>query len=302
MSLMEDGGLSEYLNEGNYNDEDALPDGSEENPFGPDDEHIDGDSGTAGVKVEPKKRCIRNPKPRLTIQLLRGPKGIHTIEDHFKGLKLRGKGYEREDLDEIMERLQSWGSFLYPLDTFDNLLNTIERLNKKRELQTHMARYRAGLLESMKMKDDKVGAENGEGGEVGDEAKMVARPDDEPFDEIDALLDQQIAMSMMTNDTPQKPSSSRRFDELMASSSFSGPFNQSTVSFNIFSLYPQMYSNGKRIILHFYFYISRVNGKKPHLPPVLETASPHKILLLSPTASRFPLSKWLELPRTAVWL
>lgn len=223
MSLYEDGGLSEYLNEDHYNDDNDLPDGSEENPFGADEENLEelenAKPSTSGVKVEPKKRSVRNPKPRLTIQLLRGEKGIHTIEDYFKGFKSRGKGYEREDLDEIMERLQSWSSCLYPLDTFDTLLDTIERLNKKRELQTHMARYRAGLLESMKLSGDKEAnllddGFNGNGG--------LGNADGEPFDEMDALLDQQIAMSMIAENNSQKPSSSatslsNRFDKLNSS-------------------------------------------------------------------------------------
>lgn len=232
MSLLEDGGLSEYLNDDQYEDEDVLPDGSEENPFGPDEENFATESAkasTSGVKVEPKKRSVRNPKPRLTIQLLRGEKGIHIIEDYFKGFKVRGKGYEREDLDNIIDRLQSWGACLYPLDTFDSLLDTIERLNKKRELQTHMARYRAGLLESMKLTEHNAANQQDDGpnGIYGSE-----NANEEPFDEIDALLDQQIAISMMTENNSHQANSSalsNRFDKLNSSPP-NASFKQKAVS------------------------------------------------------------------------
>ncbi|KAI9584168.1 protein TIPIN homolog [Glossina fuscipes] len=160
------------------------------------------DENSDGVKVEPKKRLVRNPRLRLTVETLSGPRGIHTLEDYFEKIVYKGKGYEKQDLDEIMKRLQHWGHRMYPTYKFDDVLSKIEVLGKKKPLQVHMSRYRLGLLESLKQTDKNVSEEEKE---IEEETDI---PVNDVYDEFDALLDEQIAISKIAPRTPQ-PSSSK---------------------------------------------------------------------------------------------
>ncbi|XP_075153854.1 protein TIPIN homolog [Haematobia irritans] len=201
MSVLDDDGVDDILNDN------VLGGDDNEQLFG-DDENQEGnegaDDGTAAsggaVKVQPKKRAVLNPRPRLTVDTLRGSRGIHTIEDYFKDVKFKGKGHEKEDLDEVMRRLQHWGHRMYPTYKFDDILGNIERLGKKKILQVHMSRYRLGMIE-------KVHGELNDAPEDGDEVGGEGAPPDEPFDEFDALLDEQIAISKIAPRTPANNSS-----------------------------------------------------------------------------------------------
>lgn len=78
---------------------------------------------------------------------------------------------------------------MYPKYKLDDSLNAIERLGKKRETVIHMQRYRLGQL----TKDDEVL-------EASDEDDNVAAPrEDEPMDEFEALIDEQIALSTVNH-------------------------------------------------------------------------------------------------------
>lgn len=184
----------------NFND-DQLPGAADDNgnifeEEGGESENIEGTTD-APVKVQPKKRTVLNPRPRLNVEVLRGPRGLHTIEDYFKDIKYKGKGQEKEDLDEVLRRLQHWGHRMYPTYKFDDVLTNIERLGKKKPLQVHMSRYRLGMLESMK--------NHGEINEVmDDDEDQPPNTADEPYDEFDALLDEQIAISKVAPHTPGK--------------------------------------------------------------------------------------------------
>ncbi|XP_037898398.1 protein TIPIN homolog [Glossina fuscipes] len=87
--------LRNYDLPGENEDETQLFDTKDENPD--------------GVKLERKQRLVCNPRLRLTVETLSGPRGIHTIEDYFHNIGYKGKGYEKQDLDEIIKRLQHWG-------------------------------------------------------------------------------------------------------------------------------------------------------------------------------------------------
>uniref|UniRef100_A0A1A9UL50 TIMELESS-interacting protein n=1 Tax=Glossina austeni TaxID=7395 RepID=A0A1A9UL50_GLOAU len=174
------------------------------------------DENPDGVKVEPKKRLVRNPRLRLTVETLSGPRGIHTIEDYFQNIGYKGKGYEKQDLDEIMKRLQHWGHRMYPTYKFDDVLSKIEVLGKKKPLQVHMSRYRLGLLESLK--PDKDASEDGK--EIEEETDI---PVNEVYDEFDALLDEQIAISKIAPRTPQPSSSKYTTDGSFSNIDFTTP-------------------------------------------------------------------------------
>lgn len=140
----------------------------------------DGDG--AAKKVEPKQLIVRKPQLRLNVErLINAERGVHTVEKYFEDIKYKGKGHEVEDLDNVMKRMEHWAHRLYPKFTFKDFLATAEQLGKKKQLQTHMSRYRQGMLELAKkpIVDD----------EPDDREEMEV---DQPFDDIDELLGQQI--------------------------------------------------------------------------------------------------------------
>lgn len=200
-SIFGEDGVDDLFNDniGETEDNNQLPSDGEgdagEKLFGDDDENAEpeGTEELGAVKVEPKKRAVRNPRHRLTVDTLRGPRGLHTIENYFKDIKFKGKGYEKDDLNEIMRRLQHWGHRMYPNYTFDDVLNNIERLGKKKPLQVHMTRYRLGQLEEQIVHEREIHED------ANDEDQEDAA---EPFDEFDALLGEQIAMSKLAPRTP----------------------------------------------------------------------------------------------------
>ncbi|EDW04091.1 protein TIPIN homolog [Drosophila grimshawi] len=220
-SMFGDDGVDDLFNDNIANDnEDELPSDGEanagENLFGDDEDapNADGavEEGVEAVKVEPKKRAVRNPRPRLTVDTLRGPRGLHTMEHYFKDIKYKGKGHEKADLDEILRRLQHWGHRMYPNYTFDDVLNNIERLGKKKPLQVHMARYRMGQLDDL-LEQQQQASELHDNANDEDNDNNI---DAEPFDEFDALLGEQIAMSKLA---PRTPAAVNRHNNLSTTSS-----------------------------------------------------------------------------------
>lgn len=148
------------------------------------------DENAVPIKIEPKKRSVRNLQPRLNVDRLKSDRGVHTIENYYKDIKFLGKGHEKHDLNNIMKRMEHWAHRLYPRFGFDDSLAAIEKLGKKKELQTHMTRYRLGMLEPVLNIDQPEEM-------VEDDNEQLA----EPFDEMDALLDEQISHAK----TPGKP-------------------------------------------------------------------------------------------------
>lgn len=63
-----------------------------------------------GEKVEPKVKIVkvRRKLVTLNVERLKGPRGIIAIDDFYKNMKFKGRGHEKQDLDEVMLRLQHW--------------------------------------------------------------------------------------------------------------------------------------------------------------------------------------------------
>ena len=178
------GDLTDDLLNENINEKLELSDNDEKS----NDEDKDNENP---VKVEPKKRTVRNPQFRLNADCLRGDRGIHTVERYFKNIKYYGKGHEKTDLDNIMKNLSHWAHRLYPKFQFDDCLHAVEKLGKKRVVQTHMIKYRQGMIEDNLNKEiiDENNEDNFSQNDVdGDNQEILALP----FDELDALLDNQI--------------------------------------------------------------------------------------------------------------
>lgn len=75
------------------------------------DEDVNGDPVDPDKeKVEPKIKIVKVKKKLVTLNVerLKGPRGIIAVEDFFEKMKFKGKGYEKQDLDEVMKRLEHW--------------------------------------------------------------------------------------------------------------------------------------------------------------------------------------------------
>jgi TIMELESS-interacting protein len=61
-------------------------------------------------KVAPKVKVVKTKRkiPKLNVERMKGPRGIISIDEYFTNMKFKGKGYEKQDLDEVMLRLQHW--------------------------------------------------------------------------------------------------------------------------------------------------------------------------------------------------
>ncbi|XP_076630073.1 TIMELESS-interacting protein [Colletes latitarsis] len=128
-----------------------------------------------------KKHVVRNPIPKLNTERVKGPKGIQTIEKYFEGFKFHGKGYEKLDLDRVMKRMEHWAHRLFPKLEFDDFIEKLEKLGTKKDLQVFIKKYRLDMItaDDAIIVQDNVDEEN-------DKAQ------DEPFDEFDLLIAEQI--------------------------------------------------------------------------------------------------------------
>lgn len=147
----------------------------------------------------------------MNVERLKSNRGIHTLETYCADLKFRGKGHEREDLNNMMKRLEHWAHRLYPSYKFDDFVATVEKLGRKKELKTHMYRYRNGLLDDDQPKPN---SEEANADDEDDAAMTVLRGDD-PIDELDEIIDQQI--QNYTTFAPRTPAHDRTFDSIRSS-------------------------------------------------------------------------------------
>lgn len=170
----EDEILAEYENEDADEDSKNLND-------------IDGEEQKENVqrkKNNPSKtqrNVVRNPIPKLNTERLKGPKGIHTIEKHFEGIKFHGKGYEKKDLDRLMKRLEHWAHRLFPKLDFDDFLEKTEKLGSKKDLSVFITKYRNDMISS-------------DYGEISQNNVSDNEPveSNSPVDEFDLLIAEQI--------------------------------------------------------------------------------------------------------------
>lgn len=150
---------------------------------------------------------------RLNVERLKSDRGIHALEKYCSDLKFHGKGYERHDLDGLMKRLEHWAHRLYPNYRFDDFVTQVEKLGRKKEMQTHLHRYRHGMLEDL---SDKNKADN-ELDEHNDDGEGSRIEGVEPIDELDEIIDQQLQNYTMFSSASKTPSHDRTFDSIRSS-------------------------------------------------------------------------------------
>jgi len=127
----------------------------------------DKEDATKKKKVKPKKT---GPVKRIMLheEMLIGPNGLTKLEGIFKDFKFGGRGREKDDLDNILYKLEHWIHNIYPRHPFSQTLERIEFLGMKRKvLKTHMKKIRMGLINNF----DTV-AEDNLPADLGDESDL----------------------------------------------------------------------------------------------------------------------------------
>ena len=106
--------------------------------------------------------------------------------------------------------MEHWANRLYPKYTLDDCLTKIDQLGKKKTVQRHLSQYRMNMLDPIVSQTE----------ETSD--KEDNNQEDEPIDEYEDLINQQIALSTVNNTSTSRANnsfnSSAAFDELSASS------------------------------------------------------------------------------------
>lgn len=96
-----------YEDFNDYEDARAGDNDDEDNGDEPMNENAEADQSeevNAKVKVIKVKRKLQT----LNVERLKGPRGIIAVEDFFQNIKFKGKGHEKEDLNDVMNRLEHW--------------------------------------------------------------------------------------------------------------------------------------------------------------------------------------------------
>lgn len=80
---------------------------TEDGPAGDGNQDDDGENRET---VDAKIKAVRIKRKILTLNVerLKGPRGIIAVDDFYKDIKFKGKGYEKQDLNEVMKRLEHW--------------------------------------------------------------------------------------------------------------------------------------------------------------------------------------------------
>ncbi|XP_011500026.1 PREDICTED: TIMELESS-interacting protein [Ceratosolen solmsi marchali] len=142
----EDDLVRQYENNQRKNDDNIVQENNEDDT---DLNEVKNEDETVQNKdsVVTKKRVSRKLYV-LNTERLKGCKGIHTIEKLYEGFKFNGKGSEVEDLNRVMKRLEYWAFRLFPKLDFDDFLDKCEHLGHKKDLHTHLKKYRLGMIDA----------------------------------------------------------------------------------------------------------------------------------------------------------
>ncbi|XP_014245584.1 TIMELESS-interacting protein [Cimex lectularius] len=98
-------------------------------------------------RVQPKVRKVSRPRQKLDAPRLTGPRGLGAIMSAFENIKFKGKGYELDDLTNVLTRLQHWAHRLYPNFSFEDCIDKIEELGSKKPVFRAMESLRLGAAD-----------------------------------------------------------------------------------------------------------------------------------------------------------
>ncbi|XP_042863795.1 TIMELESS-interacting protein-like [Penaeus japonicus] len=163
-------------------EEEEDDDRGENNPM---DEAIEVPEPGQQANAEPvkPKRVIKNPQPKLDVHRLGGPRGIPVLQKSYKDVKWKGKGYEKEDLDVLLKRLEHWAHRLFPKLPFNDVLEQIEKQGFKKPVQVLIKKLRLDMFTESEMNGENPEEDNVRRG-IHDEEPVIEEPPVDIFDEL----------------------------------------------------------------------------------------------------------------------
>lgn len=138
--------------------------------------------------MKPRK-VVQNPQPKLNFEALQGPKGLIALNKQFEKFKFRGDRYEKEDLAETVKLLEQWAYRLYPKFHFEDSLQRLESLGKKKIVQTYLKKLRLGMGDA-----DNVISQQDDDDEEND---GTDRPKNSSFDESNGNIQQENQFDLL---------------------------------------------------------------------------------------------------------
>ncbi|KAH9508922.1 hypothetical protein Btru_048309 [Bulinus truncatus] len=142
------------------------------------------------------KNVARKSFPKLNAERLIGERGIPALPIIFKKVPLLGRNHEADDLKVIMRHLEHWGHRLFPKMPFAEVLERVERLGSKKEVQNCVKRIRLDLPVTNIVDDDDVqrgSQDDGDRNNIFDQLNNstevnATEPEDLPHDYSDPVI------------------------------------------------------------------------------------------------------------------
>ncbi|XP_035227623.1 TIMELESS-interacting protein-like [Stegodyphus dumicola] len=176
-------------------DVDGLDELFEENENANEEQNAENKDRNEPQVVPAPKRIVKHPRLKFNAERLCGERGIPVVVKHFKDVKFKGPGHEEEDLDKLLAKLEHWAHRLFPSMKLEDCLHQIEKLGKKRPVQTCLRKIR---LDMPVLKSDFVQSD-----EEKDETQRMSDPEIQPQDAFDSLLeDRQVMQDEIPVSTP----------------------------------------------------------------------------------------------------
>lgn len=140
------------------------------------------------IKKGAAKKKVMRPQPKLDAKRLTGDRGIPLLPKLFADVKFKGKGHEAEDLKCMMQIMEHWAHRLFPKMPFDEVIERVEKLGAKKEVQTCVKKIRNDMpLLDEDYIDDRVSdkeSDHGDADKAQDNDEGMDFDADEAFDEM----------------------------------------------------------------------------------------------------------------------
>lgn len=152
-------------------------------------------------KVEKKTEKKKRPRVTLNEEKLIGKNGIRELPKMLKGVKFQGKGYEKDDLNLLLRKIEHWAHLMVPQSQFIDVVDKLEQLGSRKIVKEHAHIVKTGLpirdeVEEDEMvheteNDENLRAENQENERDESMLGMQKRLEsDDIQDDIQAMLDE----------------------------------------------------------------------------------------------------------------
>uniref|UniRef100_A0A3Q3W8X7 TIMELESS-interacting protein n=1 Tax=Mola mola TaxID=94237 RepID=A0A3Q3W8X7_MOLML len=91
------------------------------------------------------RKGVKRPQPKLDSHRLISDRGLPALRTLFDDVRFKGKGHEAEDLQLLMKKMENWAHRLFPKLQFEDFIDRVEKLGKKKEVQTCLKRIRLDM-------------------------------------------------------------------------------------------------------------------------------------------------------------